>query len=443
MVTFADALADWLPRQRWFAGKGHAATDVHVAADAEILPGDPSLRHLVVAVSDGVTTDHYQILVGARDRLPDTLSHAAIGRTDDGRHGYDALHDTALTRELLRLLASESTVGPLRFVRVPGAPVITDSDSLVLTGEQSNTSLVYGEQAILKVFRRIAPGSNPDLEVTAALARRGSPHVAAPFGWVESGSGEETTVLAILSRYLRAASDGWSLAAASVRDLYAAGHLGAADAGGDFAPEAHRLGTATAAVHRDLAAAFGVGALCGDAVGELADAMRHRLDTAVAAVPALGRHAGMIRASYARLATLGQPVPTQRIHGDYHLGQAMRTRTGWVLLDFEGEPARPLASRRARSCPLQDVAGMLRSFDYAARRQLLDHRDGPALADLARDWARRNGDAFRAGYGATDDAGAAVLLRAFQLDKAVYEVMYEARHRPSWLPIPLGSLADF
>jgi maltokinase len=140
-----------------------------------------------------------------------------------------------------------------------------------------------------------------------------------------------------------------------------------------------------------------------------------------------------------------EPVLAQRVHGDYHLGQVMRTQTGWVVLDFEGEPASPLAQRRARSSPLRDVAGMLRSFDYAARQQLLTRRDRAELAPVATDWVRRNSEAFCAGYaaaGGPDPAANSVLLRALILDKAVYEVIYEARNRPNWLTIPLESLAE-
>ncbi len=446
-MTFEDTLAAWLVKQRWFAGKGRTVHDLAVVADTEIIPGDPGLRHLIVTVSHGATSDSYQLFLGYRARLPARLRHARIG-ADAGLQVYDGLQDSDLTRDLLDAIAADRTVGMLRFRLVPGTELDTGLDSLVLTGEQSNTSLVFGESAIFKVFRRVTPGPNPDLEVASALARLGSSHIAEPFGWVETSMVGATTVLAILSRYLRAASDGWSLAATSVRDLYATEDARAAAAGGDFAGEAERLGVATAQVHRDLADAFGHSVLEPEAIRELAEQMYRRLDMAIATVPELGRHADKIGDVYSSLAKLIDPVPAQRVHGDYHLGQVMRTQTGWVVLDFEGEPASPLAQRRARSSPLRDVAGMLRSFDYAARHQLIAHPDADhysSLAAKASDWVRRNGDAFCAGYaaaGGLDPAENAVLLRAMLLDKAVYEVSYEARNRPTWVPIPLESIAD-
>jgi maltokinase len=444
-MTFEDTLATWLVKQRWFAGKGRTVHDLAVVADTEIIPGDPGLRHLMVTVSHGATSDRYQLFIGYRARLPARLRHARIG-TLGGLQIYDGLHDTALTRALLDAIVDDRSVGMLRFCRMPGAEIEAGLDSLVLTGEQSNTSLVFGESAIFKVFRRVNPGPNPDLEVASALAELGSSHIAEPFGWVETRIDGASTVLAILSRYLRAASDGWALAATSVRDLYASEEgTRAAEAGGDFAPEAERLGAATAQVHRDLADAFGQSELEPEAVRELAEQMYRRFDMAVATVPELGRYRDKVGDAYSDLAKLIEPVPAQRVHGDYHLGQVMRTQTGWVVLDFEGEPASPLAQRRARSSPLRDVAGMLRSFDYAARHQLVTHPEAASLAPRAADWVRRNGDAFCAGYAAAGGLAPAensVLLRAMLLDKAVYEVVYEARNRPTWVPIPLESIAE-
>jgi maltokinase len=463
-MAIEDALATWLASQRWFAGKGQGLRDLAIVADTELVAGDPELRHLIIAVSSATAVDYYQVLVGFRRRLPDRLRHARIGQADDGRTAYDALHDAELTRPLLEGIAAGAEIGTLRMHAIPGAAFDTGLDSLVLGSEQSNTSLVYGDESILKVFRRLSPGPNPDLEVTTALARIGSPQVAEPLGWIETRLEGVPTSLAILSRFLRLASDGWSLAAASVRDLYAVagadgGHdprdreapgqparVRAADAGGDFAGESRRLGIATAAVHADLAAAFGTDELGADAVGALTERMFRKLDLAVTAVPELAKHVDMISDAYAELAKLAGPFPVQRVHGDYHLGQVLRTETGWVVLDFEGEPATPLAQRRARSSPLRDVAGMLRSFDYAARHQLIGHPAQATLQDAARDWVRRNATAFCVGYaeaGGLDPVANQVLLRALQLDKAVYEVLYEARHRPSWLPIPLESLAEF
>ena len=423
-MTFEETLAEWMPSQRWFAGKGARILDLAIVTDTELVGGDPGLHHLIVTVTQstgtqrtapplapehrppatgslstgapdhlaqGSTVDSYQLFLGLREELPDHLQHVLVGVADDGRIAYDALHDPELTRRLLQAIADGGRAGPLCFAHEPGADIDTSLDSLVLTGEQSNTSLMFGEASILKVFRRPSPGPNPDLEVPRALAMRGSPHVAEPLGWIETRLDGTPVILGILSRYLRAASDGWSLAATSVRDLYAAeGRVHAADAGGDFAGEAYRLGEATAEVHRDLARAFGTDELPPEAISALADEMFQRLDVALATVPELGPHADLLGSAFADLAKLDTSLSVQRVHGDYHLGQVMRTQTGWVLLDFEGEPATPLAQRRALSTALRDVAGMLRSFDYAARHQLLAHPDGDKLHDSALEWVRRN-----------------------------------------------------
>jgi maltokinase len=444
-MTLEEALAAWLPQRRWFAGKGTPITDLAVAADTTLVGGDPGLRHVIVDVTQVTGTDAYQLFVGLRADLPDRLEHVRIGPAGHGLTAYDGLHDTDLTATLLAAIASQASIGPLCFTRRPGAQINTGLESLVLTTEQSNTSLLFGEEAILKVFRRLSPGPNPDLEVPDALARLGSPHVAEPLGWITTQAGGVPTVLAVLSRFLRAAADGWSLAAASVRDLYASGGTEAAQAGGDFAGEAERLGEATAEVHRDLASAFGTRELPAGGYADMSAQMLDRLDRAVAAVPELARLDRRLRAAFEEVATLTDPLEVQRIHGDYHLGQVIRTLTGWVLLDFEGEPAVPLEQRRAYHPALRDVAGMLRSLDYAARFQLAGHENAEQVMTAARDWARRNQAAFCIGYaraGGADPGKHGILVRALTLDKAVYEVVYEARNRPSWLPIPLGSIAD-
>jgi maltokinase len=444
-MTFEEALIAWLPQQRWFAGKGTPITGLAIAADTTLVAGDPGLRHLTLAVSQDSGTDSYQVFAGTRADPPGWLDHARIGPAGQGLTAYDGLHDPELTRMLLTAMAGDQQVGPLRFIHTPGSQIVTGLDSLVLTAEQSNTSLLFGEEAILKVFRRPSPGPNPDLEVPAALASLRSPHVAEPLGWIETTMAGMPTVLAVLSAYLRAAVDGWSLAATSVRDLYASAPERAAEAGGDFAGEARRLGEATAEVHRDLAVAFGVEELPAAALLEMSAHMRGRLAQAVSAVPELARYEDRLRAVFDEMATLDGPLEVQRIHGDYHLGQAMRTYSGWVLLDFEGEPATPLAERRGRFPALRDVAAMMRSLDYAARFQLAGHEDAEQVAAAARDWVRRNQAAFCAGYagaGGPDPAKHAILVRALTLDKAVYEVLYEARNRPSWVHIPLGGIAD-
>ncbi len=447
IMTLEHSLATWLPAQRWYpGGSAAAAADLAIIADTPLASGDPELRHLIISVSSGGAAVRYQVLAGIRAQVPKQLKHAVIGPDGHGRTAYDALHDPALTGVLTGGIAAGRVTGPLRFVPEPGAPIDAAARSLVLSAEQSNTSLIFGESAILKVFRRVFPGQNPDLEVAHALAGLGSEHVARPFGWIEASlNGDEPALLAILSEYLRGGCDGWSLAETSLRDLYATDETSrAADAGGDFAGEAHRLGAATASVHADLAAAFGTSLLEAGAVAELGAQMTSKLKEASAEVPELAKLAGPVEAAYAQLASLGTRLPVQRVHGDYHLGQVMRTQTGWVLLDFEGEPAAPLERRRSRSPALQDVAGMLRSFDYAARHQLIGHPDEARLSAAASDWVVRNSAAFCAGYAeasGTDPRAQSVLLRALMLDKAVYEVTYEARHRPSWQPIPLSAIA--
>ncbi|MGP3934982.1 maltokinase N-terminal cap-like domain-containing protein [Nonomuraea sp. KM88] len=434
-----ELLAAWIGRQRWFGGKGRPIDHLSIDSDVELTLG---LRHLIVAVWQEGSRERYQVLLGERPSLPDRLAHALIGTIGDV-YLYDAVHDAERTDWLLDGMARDEERSGLRMRHVPGAAIDTEPRSVVLSAEQSNTSLVYGDAYICKLFRRLIPGVNPELEIVTALAARNAPHIAQPYGWIETDLDGTGTTLAFMQEFLSTANDGWDLALASVRDLYASlPEVPASEAGGDFAAESLRLGTATARVHRELAAAFPTDLIETHEVKRMAEGFRRRLGRAVSEVPALRQHVTVIEHAYHQVELLTNEVPVQRVHGDYHLGQVMRTTTDWVVLDFEGEPGQPLAERRALSSPLRDVAGMLRSFDYAARHLLAGHSEAEALEPRAQEWADRNRAAFLDGYtegGGVITRGDAVLLRAFELSKAVYEVVYEARNRPSWLPIPLAA----
>src|SRR5215471_8597658 len=206
MNLLEHALATWMPAQRWFPGD-RIGGDVTVVADSLLTAGDPELRHLIVSVGSGAPGGapagappaRYQVLAGFRRQMPAELTHAVIGTDQRGKVVYDALHDSELTAVLLRAIAGERADGPLAFAREPDVAIDLTARSLVLSVEQSNTSLVFGDSAILKVFRRLFPGPNPDLEVNSALARLGSSDIARPLGSVSSRLDGEPVLLAVLS----------------------------------------------------------------------------------------------------------------------------------------------------------------------------------------------------------------------------------------------------
>lgn len=431
-----DGLAEFLDRQRWFAGKGRQYTVLGLTSLGR-LRDDPPVEVLLLDVDEAGEPVRYQLPVEHRGDVPSRLDHAVIG-TDPAGIVCDALHDREVTGSWLALMNDGAEVGQMRFHRVGAVPVRTDHPSLIMTAEQSNTSVVFGDAMILKVYRRVTPGPNPDVEVHTGLASVGCQHIARPLGWVDSPFG----TLAFLQEFLASGTEGWELAKASVRDLFVEADLHADEVGGDFAREAERLGAVTAEVHAALREAFPTTTLGTAEIGARVARMHARLDAAVGEVPRLVPYAAGLRAAFDALAEVG-PIPAQRVHGDFHLGQTMRTAAGWKVLDFEGEPATPAEDRRAQDTPLRDVAGMLRSLDYAARQVLLDHPGDPQRTYRAEEWAERNRAAYCRGYAAAaghDPAESAVLLRALEAEKAVYEVVYEARLRPTWLPIPLAAV---
>jgi maltokinase len=425
-----DMLARWLPQQRWFPGRGGLG-DLEIISDVTLQADDPELRHLVVEVVLPAGPARFQVLLGTRAGELGPDGTALIG-TLPGLTVYDALHDPDLAGALLAGITDERQDATLRFVREPDAPLQRWPSVRVMAAEQSNTSLVFGEKAILKVLRRLFPGANPDLEVADALARLGSAHVAAPYGWIDTTVDGEPVLLAVLSEFLAGAREGWTLA------------LETCAAGTSFEQPARDLGLTTAQLHRDMLTAFGGRPMTKTELAEMAAALSAKLAVAVAVMPELKAHAARIQAAYDELADTTTPITVQRIHGDYHLGQVMRSTHGWVALDFEGEPGVPLAERRAFAPALRDVAGMLRSFDYAGRHHLVGNVQPGEQAAFARAWVAKCQQAFCAGYAegsGADPTDQSVLLRALTLEKAVYEVIYEFRHRPSWVSIPLDYVA--
>ncbi|MDX6229330.1 MAG: maltokinase [Frankiales bacterium] len=449
-ARLAELVTEWLPGQRWFGGKGRPVTSMRIEDDVPLLDGDPALHEVLVeiAYADG-DVEHYQVLVGLRGDNQDRVEQSPIGILGN-QLAYDAMHDADLMAVLLQGIAANREVGDLRFVSayspdddtdVP--PIDTTLPSRLLTYEQSNSSVVFGDDYILKLFRKVHSGINPDLELCRTLAAAGSQHVARPLGWITGRLAGQSTTLGLMQEFLQFGTEGWALALNSVRDLYAEGDLHADEVGGDFAGEAERLGQATAEVHQDLARLLPTRTVLSAELGELGATMHARLDAACEVAPELATYADAIAAVFDRLGEDAGSTTMQRIHGDLHLGQVMRTDFGWVLLDFEGEPAKPLEERRELSSPMRDVAGMLRSFDYAARHLLAEQPADKQLEYRATEWTARNRDAFCEGYvkgGGTDPGEEAALLRAYELDKAVYEVVYESRNRPTWVNIPLSTI---
>jgi maltokinase len=446
-AELAPLLADWMPAQRWFAAKGR---------DCQLIPTElATLGEAAQAVSIWLVeaqfangpSETYQLPLVERTEPDPALEHVLVGATSTSWL-YDALYDRDATHGYLVGFLDECTSGPLRFERfVEPDELPMESTSLVLNGEQSNTSLIYGDQAILKVYRRIEEGLNPDIEIHQALGALGPSgvrHIARLFGAVSADIGEHSVSLAMMQEFMTTGIDGWELSKTSVRDLMAEADLHAEEAGGDFAGESFRLGAAVAEVHADLARAFGTGALSTDELRTRADEMHERLDRALTVVTELSEVEPGLRQAFEEFAGAPAPLPTQRIHGDLHLAQVMRTVRRWVLLDFEGEPTRAIPQRRQFDSPLRDIAGMLRSYDYAAQFPVLNTPRSTQLEYRATEWAERNREAFCDGY--ADTAGRdprldAAVVRGFEADKAVYEAMYEARNRPRWLGVPLGSLA--
>ncbi|MBT1684790.1 phosphotransferase [Curtobacterium flaccumfaciens pv. flaccumfaciens] len=391
--------------RRWYASKGSV----------------PRLR--TISTDDGT-----RLVLDEAPAVP-VLYQSPITSGPDGEV-VDATTDLAWVSALAaRIDAAPDSLSPIG--RVTAARV--------LTGEQSNTSVICdtesGDRVIIKVFRVLHHGDNPDVTTQLALTAAGSTRVPRVYGalradWPDVGrpDGTATGHLAFAQEFLPGLDDAWRVA------------LQEAQAGTPFGDRAEQLGTALADVHRTLAGALPTEPADAPRRDAAVATMRARLDTAAREAPAVADHVDAVRAVYARAADATWP-DLQRIHGDLHLGQVLSAPDprGWVFLDFEGEPLRPLDERSLPDVTLRDVAGMLRSFDYVAGALAHDAEPVDAAAWAAEARARFL-EGYRRGTGA-DLAAHSALLDAFELDKAVYEVVYETRNRPDWVGIPLAAVA--
>jgi predicted trehalose synthase len=439
MESTLQCLTDWMPGQRWYASKGRTPRLRQVAEWDAASDHDAQVRVLLVADEAPDTPVLYQVPIVYRTTRPQS---GVIGELPDGTVLVDGATDDAYARWLYAAVTVGSRVsgtdGPLESRAAARRPATAaTATASVLGAEQSNTSLIFrpegeGAAVICKLFRQVHPGLNPDIELQTALADNGSSSVPqavgslegtwrdlSPEGHVVSGS------LAFAQEFLDDVEDAWRVA------------LSAAQADDDFAARAEALGAAVADVHLTLSQILPTLEATDSDRARVAAVWETGLDTAVAEIPELAAFAPAIRAIYADATAARWPL-FQRVHGDLHLGQVLEVHgRGWVLLDFEGEPLRPIAARRMPDLAVRDVAGMLRSFDYVAGS--VERLGVPA--DSARRWATAAVDAFQHGYAAAGGPSADErLLRAFELDKAVYEAVYEVRNRPDWLPIPLAAI---
>lgn len=448
------SIADYLAKQRWFSGSEEPA-DIEIT-DTRALGwlSDPldglGVRIELVTVRTPAGERTYNLPLSYRREPVDANAYGLIGAetwSEGDFYVYDALHDHEARLILMRGFFGGAGPTDLDYVtRVELGPetdaaIAEDSPSVLLAVDQSNTSIVIDDVALLKVFRRVVPGRNPDIEIHAALSETDGDSVAEILGWLSTNEPDSAPGydLAMLQRFLRTATDGWESARASIRDLLADPDLEPQEAGGDFAAESERLGATLAYIHDQMAEHLETQVWGRQELGELADRLRGRLDALIERAPELGDYAEAIRARYARVAGLDISVRAQRVHGDLHLGQTLRTSVGWKIIDFEGEPAAPLADRVRLDSPARDLAGMLRSFDYVARSFLLQ-TGASGSTERADAWVQRNRDAFLRGYGFADDVAPAILLGAYEIDKAAYEVVYEAAHRADWVSIPLRAI---
>ena len=423
-----ESLGEWIAEQRWYASKSRSIAGIEVV-ESIVLRQEPLLVLALVQTRFATGTHElYQLLATETER--------------------DALSDPGQALELLNRIAGDDDIdtaeGHFGFHSVEGMPALKEEISARVMGvEQSNTSVVFDDLIVLKVFRKLEPGINPELEMLRFLTARGFTNIAPLVGWYDYDGQALSATLGVAQTFIPDAIGGWELALDEIKTnpddfLERLGSLGrvtaemhtvlSSDAGDPaFSPEepSHEsLSLLTATVDEDIERIF----------------VRLPDDEALAPIAGRGQDVRERLASRAQIGVGGRVI---RVHGDYHLGQTLWTPRGWVIIDFEGEPARPLPERRQKRSPLRDVAGMLRSFAYAISAVEIQSGE-PAPADFE----QRARERFLTQYFTHVDptllpageAQIASLLSIFELEKAIYELQYELNNRPDWVAIPVAGI---
>jgi maltokinase len=445
----ADRLGDYVAGQRWFGSKSRDRAGAHVVDTAVLREQTPSLVLALLAVRfQPGTHELYQLPLGLR---PQREGWSDISIDDaSGFTVYDGLADPALARELVHLVRAgkpqPAGEGTIEFHSLEGfAALGGELGKARLVGtEQSNSSVVFDDELILKAYRRLEPGINPELEMLRFLTEREFPNIAALAGWYAYIGRPLEATLGVLQEFVREGLDGWELALDEL-----------AEAPDRFLARLQRLGAVTAQMHNVLASdstdpSFASEEPSPEALGLLTASIDEEIEQVFVGLPqnveALAPIAGRGEEVRERLRERTHAGTTGRIirhHGDYHLGQTLWASEDWVILDFEGEPARSLPERRRKRSPLRDVAGMLRSFAYAASAvELLRGSIAPP------GWEERARSEFLEAYIDTVDPNIVPagrqsfekLLSVFELEKAVYELRYELNMRPDWLSIPVAGI---
>jgi len=493
------SLIEFLQRQRWFGGKGKPLADARIS-DAINLPGDATSRMLAIVLVEyrGGVRERYAMPLTVRPRSSRDDAGALVELTESSAHEWvcDATGDSETWTSLYDIVAQGKELSG-QVGCVMGGAISKERGELakpvreatVLSAEQSNTSVMFDRRVILKLIRRLDAGVNPDSEVLEFLSTHTACRdVPALLGVMmyDDGHGNEAqpATVGVLQRFVPNGGDGWSYTVAHLESLLDEGCKegtsrsgGAAkslvETAGPYLAQVRRLGEITGGLHVALASNRELDAFRPEPITDRdcerwRSGMQRHLSNVCRELRSLqaeqtifagltGDEAGELETGcwqrFEDLQILSRGRTEKiRHHGDYHLGQVLKTTDGFAVIDFEGEPARPLEERRAKVCPLKDVGGMMRSFNYATHAVLKQRREASSTdVALMTEWEGAVRASFLEGYRSVAKPGEAVFLpstweealqviRVYELDKALYELRYELRNRPTWLAIPLQGI---